>query len=116
MEIKQGTTRIVLVIAPYYVLKIPQLKEWRLFLHGLLANLQEHKFGTIQWAGLCPVTGAVPLGFGLIMRYARPLTDEEWKAFNYNFFVDKYHMSSVENKRESFGVLNNEIVAVDYGT
>lgn len=51
---RRGATRVVIVLR-HYVIKIPTFKSWKLFLHGLLANLQEHQMSTINDAALCPV-------------------------------------------------------------
>lgn len=109
-----GTTRIVILWGKI-ALKLPNVRRWRLFLHGLLANLQERTFGTLE--GCCPVLCSDPLGFALVMRRARPLSDEEWAAFDYEGFIHRQsHRVPAENKRDSFGWLDGEIVAVDYGS
>lgn len=40
MKIEHGVTRMVLIFKKY-VIKIPTFREWRLFLHGLIANINE---------------------------------------------------------------------------
>lgn len=113
--IKYGSTRIVLLIGQYAI-KVPTVVEWRLFLLGLLANLQEVKFSRTQWPKLCPVVFSVPLGILLVMRRATPLSRQEFDDFDFDAFVetDEY-VVPVENKLDSFGWLNGRIVAVDYG-
>lgn len=79
--------------------------------------MQERQFSAARWVELCPVLFADPLGFVVVMRRAKPLSEEEWAGFDYAGFVDggEYGVPA-ENKRSSFGWLNGRIVAVDYGT
>lgn len=88
-----------------------------MFLHGLLANMQETAFGTASFLqGMAPVRFSLPGGFLVVMARARPLTDEEWAAFDYTaFVVRETYCIPAENKRSSFGVFAGDIVAVDYG-
>ena len=54
---------------------------------------------------------------GVVMRRARPLTEAEWAAFDFEAFVERGDWRlPVENKDDSFGVLEGRIVAVDYGS
>lgn len=115
MQINKGASRIVFV-TPKFVIKFPRLISWKHFLTGLLANLQEKRFAVSDWQELCPVLLSCPFGFWLIMPYAQPLSDSDWLEFNYKKFVDRVNYCvPVENKRDSFGVLNDRIVAIDYG-
>jgi len=113
--VKHGATRTVLLIHRWAV-KIPSCIEWRLFLQGLLANMQERKFAGTEWPEFCPVIFGVPGGWLLVMRRAQPLTDDEWERFEpYTFCTPKDRIIPAEAKRDSFGTLNKKIVAVDYG-
>lgn len=88
-------------------------------MHGILANLQEREFSATGWPQLCPTCLSDPLGFGLVMHYARPLTDQEWAEFagHYPRFVNQEdYRVPVEFKRNSFGIFQGRIVAIDYGT
>jgi hypothetical protein len=58
-------------------------------LYGLLAKMQERAFSKTGWPELCPVKFYIPGGFLVVMPYARPLTFEEWRAFNYRDFVSR---------------------------
>lgn len=135
---RRGVTREVFLVGQWAI-KVPRMcYGWRSFLQGLLANLQEVDFWSTRWPTLCPVLFAIPGGWLVVMRRARPLTDQEWAAFDYPSFVtmgchyaaanlEMQHgnprpgaepeggMVPVENKQDSFGVLNGVIVAVDYG-
>jgi hypothetical protein len=99
------------------VFKIPNCSEWRLFLCGLLANLQERTFAQAGWPELCPIKFSLPLGFLIVMPRVKVLTEKEFETFDYERFVNHkdYHVP-VEAKRDSFGWLDGKIVAVDYGS
>lgn len=108
---------MVLIFPGRFVLKVPALRSWKAFLTGLLANLQEKAFSSTGWPELCPVTLGCPLGFWLVMPYARPLTQEEWIDLDYSAFVNRAdYCIPAEEKICSFGVLNGQIVAIDYGS
>jgi len=99
-----------------YAIKIPVFVEWRLFLHGLLANMQERKFSRCEWPELCPVILSLPGGWLLVMRRADPLSRDEFLALDYSAFaVTPDYTVPVECKLDSFGKLNGRVVAVDYG-
>ena len=116
MKIYHGATRMVFLIGGY-AFKLPSFKEWRLFLHGLLANMQEVVFSKTGWPELCPVLFHLPLGLLVVMPRCQPLTGEEFNKFDYDKFTihDDYVLTYIENKPDSFGILNGKIVAVDYG-
>lgn len=113
---RQGVTREVVLFRDY-AFKIPKLiYGWRMFLCGLLANMQEAQFGRCGWPEVCPVSFAVPGGWLIVMRRARPLTDAEWAGFDAAAFVNQEdRMIPAETKRDSFGMLDGRIVALDYG-
>lgn len=113
-----GTHRTTWLIGKY-ALKVPVFVEWRLFLLGLLANMQEARFSACGWPELCPVVLACPGGFFNVMHRAEPLTRMEFEAFSerYLSFVSKLdYRVPAENKMDSFGKLNGRVVAVDYGS
>jgi len=113
-----GATRAVLLIGGLAV-KIPRPTEWRLFLLGLLANMQERQFARTGWPELCPVLFSLPGGWLVVMPRASILTDEEWDriayADIYSFANQQEYAIPVELKSDSFGWLNGRLVAVDYG-
>lgn len=91
--------------------------EWRLFLHGLLANMQEAKFSKTGWPELCPVLFAFPGGFLIVMRRARPLTRSEFDSLDLERWIEKEaYTIPAEPKMDSFGWLDGRLVAVDYGS
>ena len=111
-----GTHRVVHCIGQFAI-KRPVLFSWKLFLCGLLANMQEAMFSKTGWPELCPVIFTFPGGWFNIMNRALPLTDEQFLNFDYSEWVERNDYTiPVENKKCSFGFLNGEIVAVDYGS
>lgn len=112
MNIRKGATRWVFCFRGYAV-KIPSFYSWRHFLQGLIANMQERRFAGYNRL-LCPVLFAVPGGFLLVM----PKVEQPISIHDYEIalaIVDRYTLP-VERKLDSFGYLNGEIVAVDYGS
>lgn len=114
-SIKHGSTRIVLLIAGL-AFKVPSFVSWRLFLSGLLANMQERQFSRMS-DRLCPVLFHVPGGFLTVMRRAEPLTRDEYFGMDVGDFLDGGDfVLPVEDKLCSFGKVGGRIVAVDYGS
>jgi len=112
---RTGCTRIVILFGNYAI-KLPCLDEWRLFLHGLLANMQERRFSKEGWPELCPVVFSAPGGWLLIMKRAKEMTNQEFETFDSRAWSDRGdYIIPVEHKSNSFGWLNGEIVAIDYG-
>lgn len=118
-RLEYGCTRRVLLIGPWAI-KVPATTEWRLFLLGLLANMQEALFWQTRWPELCPVLWSIPGGWLVIMRRARVMTTAEFAEFDAESFTqcggeDGQYVVPVELKHDSFGYLDGRIVAVDYG-
>lgn len=115
MKICHGTSRIVLLIGNYAV-KVPSFVEWRLFLLGLLANMQERRFSEHGWEELCPVLWSIYGGFMIVMRRAEPLTREQFDSFDAEAWLERDdYVVPAEPKMDSFGWLDGKIVAIDYG-
>jgi hypothetical protein len=121
ISLRYGTTRTVLLIGCWAV-KIPAFTEWRLFLQGLLANMQEATFSRAGWPQLCPVLWSLPGGWLVVMRRTEPLTREQFLGLDYAEWIKRGEdlptgewVIPVENKQDSFGHLDGVIVAVDYG-
>lgn len=108
--LKYGTTRTVLLIGNF-AFKFPSCVEWRLFLQGLLANMQEKKFSGFH-PDLCPVKFSIPGGFLIVMPRCKPLSRDEYED---NLIELSDFGIPVEPKLDSVGWLNGKIVAVDYG-
>ncbi|PDT86527.1 hypothetical protein [Sinorhizobium sp. BJ1] len=116
MNARCGTTRLV-ILTRRYAFKLPSIKSWRLFLMGLLGNIQERQFGTIGWDGLCPVLFSIPGGWLVVMPRCRAITANQWDNLDFNKFVDREdYVLPVECKQDSFGWLNGKVVAYDYGS
>lgn len=125
MKIKHGTTRIVFLIGKYAI-KIPNIRNWSLFLHGLLGNMQESEFSKIKGLPLCPVILSGVGGLFIIMPKVDVKSTSDPDRF---YYLDKFNNlldnlkdddkrvieSIVEKKVDSIGFLNGKIVAVDYG-
>ena len=117
-----GTHRTVYLVG-HWAIKIPVLSIWRMFLRGLLANMQEAEFSRLRWPELCPVLFAMPGGWFVIMRRAEPITRDEFFALDYAQWIKHGEalpagewIIPVENKLDSFGRVDGRIVAVDYGS
>jgi hypothetical protein len=110
-----SSTRCV-ILTRRYAIKFPRFESWRQFLSGLLANMQERIWSKAKIDGICPVVCADRFGFLLVMLRARPLNDDEYNAFDAKAFCyrDNYTIPA-EHKRDSFGIINDKIVAIDYG-
>lgn len=111
-----GVTRHV-VLWRSWAFKAPRVNfGWRLFLQGLLANMQERTFGRAGWPTLCPVVWSMPGGWLTIMRRARPLTDAEADGFDFGALISHPdYPAPAEPKPDSFGWIDGRVVAVDYG-
>ena len=119
MKIKQGATRKVFVFKKV-VVKIPTIIEYRLFLNGILANLQEKSFSGIH-SDLAKVKFCDKLGLILIMEKVDVLSNDiNWLDFN-NSLKEKYKNDKLKDfllsdcKPSNWGYINNHLVKVDYG-
>jgi len=117
-----GTTRTVYLVGRYAI-KVPVFNNWNLFLHGLLANMQEAAFSGLKWSQLCPVLFSIRGGWLIVMQRAEPLTIEEFSELDYAEYIKGGKdlpkgewIIPVEDKLSSFGKLDGNIVAVDYGS
>ena len=111
-----GCTRHVLLVGPWAI-KVPALWSWKLFLCGLLANMQERQFSACGWSELCPVTFSIPGGWMLVMQRATVMTEAEFVNFDVKAFCErKDGVVPAEHKASSFGWLDGRVVALDYGT
>ncbi len=112
-----GVTREVILVGNVAI-KLPKITYgWKMFLCGLLANMQEREFSGLSWAELCPVIFSMRGGWLVVMRRAKPLSATEWSSFDAETFCKRPDGSIIpaEFKPNSFGKLNGRIVAIDYG-
>lgn len=111
-----GVTRHVVLIGSL-AFKFPRLTYgWRMFLCGLLANHSERTWGRSGLTGICPVVFALPGGWLVVQRRAELMTDEQWADFDARAFCERgEYLIPAEHKSDSFGWLNGEVVALDYG-
>jgi len=140
---RNGYTRLV-ILWGRYAIKIPSTRKIYTragagaFIRGLKSNRQESRYSKLGWVEICPVYFCFPWGLLLVMRRATPLLLEDWQNFDYVAFVqhdklvrkvDKKQLEQiarvsvdpkdglvpVECKQDSFGIVDNRIVAIDYG-
>ena len=120
-----GVTRLV-ILTKRWAIKVPTpMYGWKYFLYGLLANMQER-----EWSGfdsrLCPIRWSSKYGLVVIMPRCIPLTDDEFIEHVHDNWLRMREEETneplpysidlpVELKTCSFGWLDNQIVAVDYG-
>ena len=124
MKIEIGATRRVFIFNNF-VIKIPNTKEYRLFLSGILANLQEK-----LWSGSHPDLAKVKwcslLGLILIMEKAESIgccgyfEDETWDAFQ-DMLQERYKDDELSEfmlsdpKPSNWGYIGDRLVKIDYG-
>lgn len=115
--IHHGSSRLVILIG-WLAIKLPHPWGWKRLLRGLLANMQEREFSRLGWPELAPVLFSLPGGFLVVMRrtYDPPPL---WRIHDYERWLlaaeQRGKVLPVELKLSSFGLLNGEVVAVDYG-
>lgn len=115
--------RIVL-LTKRWAIKVPNfLDGWKLFLKGLLSNMQERELGRMDYPELCPVLFSLPGGWLVVMRRVELLSDDEWPEFINHPTIRKekpHHVRwcgvVVERKANSFGRLDGRVVCIDYGS
>lgn len=115
MKIKKGATRYVFLIGKYAI-KIPCLSSWRLFLNGLLSNMQEKAF----WDGLhnkflAKIYYANFMGFILIMERADSVCSKYDKTLPEFFLKCKKAYLPVDPKADNVGKFNGNKKLIDYG-
>ena len=121
MKTKIGATRIVFIFNKI-VIKIPNIKEYRLFLHGILANMQEYTFyKRSKREDLAKVYFISPLGLFIIMRKAKVFCNKVNHLNFLNMIEDKYKNDVMKDfmlsdcKVTNWGIINKKLVKIDYG-
>jgi hypothetical protein len=121
IKLKKGANRWVVLVSNIAI-KFPACYSYRSFLEGLLSNFFELRryqrkrgYGEYPPSKLCPIIFHFPLGVIIVMKRAKVLTESEFQHFNYQEFCETGMSCFIENKPDSFGILNEKIVVVDYG-
>ncbi len=109
-KFNRGITREVIIVGNL-VFKVPSFRSYKLFLTGLLCNLQER----LWWKQtkdprLCPILFSDCFGLFVIMPRIKIL-DESF-IINYSYFKGL----PVESKPRNFGIYKNKYVVIDYGS
>jgi hypothetical protein len=108
----KGTFRRVVLLGRY-AFKLPR---WQQFAAGMRSNRWEREMWQrwrprFQWSTLCPVICADPFGLLVVMpRAKQPVPQEQVDAR-----PDYYPDITAETKHEDYGLLNDLVVALDYG-
>jgi hypothetical protein len=124
MEIKRGATRIVFVFKKN-VIKIPNFKEYRLFIYGISANIQEKIWSRVGRDDLAKVKFCSPFAMILVMERAQVYNEEELSSLDWIKFADdlqkKYKDDDFSEfmlsdlKPSNWGTIGNRLVKIDYG-
>ncbi len=95
------------------------MRSYKMFLHGLLANMQEAMWWRqTEDVRLCPVKWSIPLGILTTMERCKSVyTNDDWYL---DYLWDKDHWSGLpaESKPQNFGRKNEigePVVIIDYG-
>jgi len=119
IKLYKGATRTVLVFKQI-VIKIPTFLSWRLFLNGLLANMQEKLFSGVDDC-LCPVVYANNFGFVLMMKKASIIPLRVNHSAFCSYLENRYKNNNMKEfilsdlKPSNWGILEGKLVKVDYG-
>ncbi len=130
LQFYSGVTRFVICVGPFAI-KLPRLEfgynGWRNFLHGLLANMTETEFSSYLSGVVAPVLFSIAGGWAVIMPRAKPFekldneSDDDFIArFDYLYSQwlntpNALGVSMIEKKPDSFGFINGQFLAIDYG-
>jgi hypothetical protein len=116
-----GATRRVFIFKTF-VIKVPNTQEYKLFLHGILANLQEKVFSQMNRPDLARVKFCDKLGLFLIMERAEVLDiiNLDWLKFKEDL-EERYKDDEMKElmlsdaKPCNWGYIDGELVKIDYG-
>lgn len=116
MIFKHGVTRIVLLVGRWAV-KVPRPTEWRLFLRGLLANLQERQWSKCGDERLAKVLWADPTGFLLVMERVDPLPRRfTQRHLDCILAQGRFDGLPLDQHLQNFGFRGRRLVLLDYGS
>ena len=118
MELKNTGCHRIVILTKRYAIKIPRFTDgWKIFLTGLLANMQEIVFSKAKWPELCPVLFYISGGWLLVMPRVVEMTNNEFIEFNVDNFINtKDYVIPAEKKSDSFGYYRGHVVVIDYGS
>lgn len=115
--INTGSTRVV-ILTTNYAIKFPRCctKVDNKFygrvvslLSGWISNRHEYKWSNANvYDFLCKVEYSFLFSFIIVMKRAKPLTREQ-------FYNLKQYDFIYEHKLDSYGIVDNKIVVIDYG-
>lgn len=108
----RGVFRRVFLLGSFAV-KTPRLQH---FAMGMRSNRWEREMWLywqprFQWTTLCPVLWADPLGLVVVMSRAEQPVPQEMV----DELPDYYPDITAETKHDDYGILDGQIVALDYG-
>jgi hypothetical protein len=120
VKVELGATRRVFVFKNF-VIKIPNTQEYRLFLHGLLANLQEKLWSSIDRPDLAKVKFCDKLGLFLIMERAKVIGNDVSPDLLIPMLEEKYKDDDMKEfmlsdaKNSNWGYVKGILKKIDYG-
>lgn len=118
---RRGCTRLVIVLKTK-VIKIPNFTySWLHFVKGIVANFNENttwKYNNLinrcdKSYLLCPVVWCSWGGWVLVMERAEIINREDWDNINIEEHI-KYFAG--DDTLGNYGILNNKVVKIDYGS
>lgn len=109
--VTEGRNRFVL-LTRRHAIKVPSLRCWRDFLFGMLNNMNEATWHR-EHAAYCPVVWAAPLGLAIVMPRVQPLAPDVFAQLLRRRLLPP--VRGVERKASSWGMLDGQLVATDYG-
>lgn len=117
MKIRNGSSRKVLLLGKF-AFKFAYGNNKFYFKQGMLANKQETYYSKLDKERFAKVYLSFPFGLLNICQRADELTKEQFASFIFEDFSAIYFSiyDIVEFKRDSFGIVNGKIVAIDYGS
>ncbi|QBO61594.1 hypothetical protein G17_00098 [Escherichia phage vB_EcoM_G17] len=117
----KGATRTVILIGEYAI-KIPTFKSWKLFLTGMIANLNERswmQYSNRSDSSICPTLWSSCTGLVTVQKRCKPVQHRGlfWVelcalALNSELSTDFFYSDA---KPENFGYLGGKLVKLDYG-
>ncbi len=109
---RKGTTRVVFLVGKYAI-KFPRVSSWKMFLRGILANLDEklwYNNSPDEWRlKMCPAIMCIG-GFVLVSKRCEPISANAYDLLD----IEYYKPIPMDNKISNFGWYQNRVVLVDY--